>query len=269
MLNRILSKQNRALLRELVVTDFKLRYQGSVLGYVWTLLRPLALFSILYIVFVEFLKLGADIEHFPVYLLLGIVLWGFFAESTSNGMQAIVSRGDLLRKIKFPRYIVVVSGTVSALVNLAFNLVIVFLFMIINGVDITWAVLWFPLILIELFIFSLAIAFFLAAAYVKYRDLSHIWDITLQGMFYATPILYPVSLVIKRSETAAEVLMLNPMAQIIQASRASLVNPTQTVTVNNFLSTPLKYVPFVIVFSSIILASIYFRRSSKYFAEDI
>jgi ABC-2 type transport system permease protein len=266
MFQRILSRQNRALLRELVVTDFKLRYQGSVLGYLWTLLKPLGIFTILYIVFVKFLKFGAGIEHFPVYLLLGIVLWGFFSESTSNGMQAIVSRGDLLRKIKFPRYIVVVSGTVSALVNLCFNLVIVFLFMIINGVEITWAVLWFPLILAELFIFSLAIAFFLAAAYVKYRDLGHIWEIILQGAFYATPILYPLSLI---PADAAKLLLLNPVAQIIQASRASLINSTDTITVNNFLTPPLKYVPFLIVGVSIILASVYFRRSSKYFAENI
>lgn len=266
MFKRILSKQNRALLRELVVTDFKLRYQGSVLGYLWTLLKPLGIFTILYIVFVRFLKLGSNIEHFPVYLLLGIVLWGFFAEATSNGMQAIVSRGDLLRKIKFPRWIVVVSGTISALVNLAFNLIIVFVFMAINGVDITWSVIWFPLLLLELFVFSLAVAFFLGAAYVKYRDLGHIWDITLQGAFYATPILYPLSLV---PEKAAKLLLLNPVAQIIQGSRASLINPEQTITVQNFLVPPLKYVPYTIVVVSIILASIYFRRSSKYFAENI
>ncbi len=266
MYKRILSKQNQALLRELVATDFKLRYQGSVLGYLWTLLKPLGIFTILYIVFVRFLKLGSNIEHFPVYLLLGIVLWGFFAEATSNGMQAIVSRGDLLRKIKFPRWIVVVSGTISALVNLGFNLVIVFLFMIINGVEITWDILWFPLLLIELFVFSLAIAFFLAAAYVKYRDLGHIWDIILQGAFYATPILYPLSLI---PEKAAKLLLLNPVAQIIQGSRASLINPDQTITASNFLTPPLLYVPFAIVVVSIVLASVYFKRSSKYFAENI
>ena len=266
MFKRILSSQNRALLRELVVTDFKLRYQGSVLGYLWTLLKPLGIFTILYVVFVRFLKFGAGIEHFPVYLLLGIVLWGFFSEATVNGMQAIVSRGDLLRKIKFPRWIVVVSGTISASVNLGFNLIIVFLFMIINGVEITWAVLWFPLILIELFVFSLAVAFFLAAAYVKYRDLGHIWEIILQGAFYATPILYPLSLI---PDNAAKILLLSPVAQIIQAARASLINPTDTITVNNFLTAPMKYVPFVIVGVSIVMASVYFRRSSKYFAEDI
>src|SRR5262252_6752752 len=104
-IKNIVSKKNRSLLRELVVTDFKLRYQGSALGYLWSLLRPLFLFAILYTVFGYYLKIGNSIEHFPLYLLLGIVLWGFFVESTTQGLTAIVSRGDLIRKVNFPKYI--------------------------------------------------------------------------------------------------------------------------------------------------------------------
>src|SRR3990167_4499788 len=104
-ISNIFSRRNRILLRELVVTDFKLRYQGSALGYLWSLLKPLLLFAILYVIFVEFLRFGSDVEHFPLYLLLGIVLWGFFTEATNQGIQAIVSRGDLIRKINFPKYI--------------------------------------------------------------------------------------------------------------------------------------------------------------------
>src|SRR3990167_5968382 len=105
MITRVFSKKNRSLLAELVRTDFKLRYQGSVLGYAWSLLRPLLLFLILYVVFVRFLKIGGDIPHFPVYLLLGIVLWNFFAEMTAQSLGSIVSRGDLVRKIRIPRWI--------------------------------------------------------------------------------------------------------------------------------------------------------------------
>src|SRR5579862_9694312 len=103
MFNRTVSKQNRALLAELVRTDFKLRYQGSVVGYAWSLLRPLLLFLILYIVFVNFLSLGKNIPHYPVYLLLGIVLWNFFYEMTFQSLGSIVARGDLIRKISIPR----------------------------------------------------------------------------------------------------------------------------------------------------------------------
>jgi ABC-2 type transport system permease protein len=134
-LSNIFNRRNRILLRELVITDFKLRYQGSVLGYVWSLLKPLMLFAIMYVVFIHFLRFGNGIPHFAVALLLGIVMWTFFTEATNQGMQAIVGRGDLIRKINFPKYIIVISGTVSALINFLLNLVVIIIFMIFDGVD--------------------------------------------------------------------------------------------------------------------------------------
>lgn len=268
-LRNILNKRNRVLLRELVITDFKLRYQGSVLGYLWSLLKPLLLFAILYVVFVKFLKFGSDIEHFPVYLLLGVVLWSFFTEATSQGMAAIVSRGDLIRKINFPKYIIVVSGTISALINLLLNLVVVLVFILINGVDITKSAVLFPLNIAELYLFSLAIAFLLSAVYVKYRDVSHIWEVFLQGAFYATPILYSISMVIAQSELAAKILMLNPVAQIIQDARYNLITH-QSVTTYSLVKDPwLVAIPFAIVVVMIVFASWYFKKSSKYFAENV
>ena len=99
----ILARKNKVLLKELIKTDFKLRYQGSVLGYLWAILRPLLMFAILYIVFAKVLKFGGDIPHYPVYLLTGIVLWSFFTECTGQGIHAIEQRGDLLRKLNFPK----------------------------------------------------------------------------------------------------------------------------------------------------------------------
>lgn len=268
-LSNIFSRRNRILLRELVITDFKLRYQGSVLGYLWSLLKPLFLFAVLYVVFVYFLRFGSDVEHFPIYLLLGIVMWSFFTEATSQGMSAIVSRGDLIRKINFPKYIIVVSGTISALINLTLNLIVVLLFMLINGVDIKATVLLFPLNILELYIFSLAVAFFLAAAYVKFRDISHIWEVLLQAAFYATPILYPLSLVISKSEIAAQVMLLNPAAQIIQDGRYNLVTH-QTTTTSSLIQNPFyAVIPYVIVAVTIVFASWYFKKSQKYFAENV
>lgn len=268
-LSNILSKKNRALLRELIVTDFKLRYQGSALGYLWSLLKPLFLFAILYVVFGMFLRFGSDIEHFPIYLLLGIVLWGFFTEATSQGLQAIVSRGDLIRKINFPKYIIVISGTVSALINLLLNLLVVGVFLVINGVDITQSALLFPLIVAELYVFALALAFLLGAAYVRFRDVSYIWEVGLQAAFYATPIIYPLSLVMDKNETAAEIMLMNPVAQIIQDARHSIVTP-QTTTLHDLVQNPwLVAVPFVIVAATAIVAIIYFKKSSKHFAENI
>jgi ABC-2 type transport system permease protein len=268
-LSNILSRRNRILLRELVITDFKLRYQGSVLGYLWSLLKPLFLFAVLYVVFVQFLRFGSDVEHFPIYLLLGIVLWSFFTEATTQGMQAIVSRGDLIRKINFPKYIIVISGTISALINLAFNLLVVFIFILINQVDLNASLLLLPINIIELYVFSLAVAFFLATAYVKFRDISHIWEVFLQAAFYATPILYPLSLVINQSQEAAQVMLLNPVAQIIQDARYNVVTH-QTVTTDSLIQNPLfATIPYVIVIVAIILASWYFKVSQKYFAENV
>lgn len=269
-LTNIISRRNRILLRELVITDFKLRYQGSVLGYLWSLLKPLLLFTILYLVFVRFLKFGEGIEHFAVSLLLGIVLWTFFTEATGQGMSAIVSRGDLIRKINFPKYIIVISGTISALINLALNLLVVFVFIVINGVDIQWSILLFPLSILELYVFALALAFALAAVYVKYRDMSHIWEVFLQALFYATPILYPISMVIENAGVnIAKLMMLNPIAQIIQDARYSAISH-DTITTSSFIGNPfLIAVPYAIVGLSIIFAVFYFRKSQKYFAENV
>lgn len=268
-ISNIFNRRNRILLRELVITDFKLRYQGSVLGYAWSLLKPLFLFAILYVVFDRFLQLGRNIEHFPVYLLLGIVLWGFFTEATNNGLQSIVSRGALIRKINFPKYIIVISGTVSSLINLAINLAVVLVFIIINQVDLSWeALLIFPLIA-ELYIFALALAFFLSALNVKFRDIGYLWEIFLQAAFYATPILYPLSMVMAQSETAAKIIMLSPVAQVIQDARNVLVTQDSSTIYEVLSGSVLIVVPFAIVIVAVILASYYFRKNSKRFAEDI
>jgi len=269
-ISNIFSRKNRILLRELVITDFKLRYQGSVLGYLWSLLKPLLLFAIMYVVFIHFLRFGEGREHFAVSLLLGIVLWTFFTEATGQGMQAIVSRGDLIRKINFPKYVIVMSGTISALINLIFNLLVVFVFMLFDGVDFKWTALLFPLNIIELYVFSLAVAFFLSTAYVKYRDISHIWEVLLQGVFYATPILYPLQMVIEYSVVAAKALMLSPIAVILQDARFNVVSQNDTITNSQLIdNTALLLLPHLLVLLVVVVATFYFKKHQKFFAETI
>lgn len=267
-LSNILSRRNRILLRELVVTDFKLRYQGSVLGYAWSILKPLFLFAILYLVFEKFLRLGRDIENFPVYLLLGIVLWTFFAEATNLGLQSIIGRGDLIRKINFPKYIIVVSGTVSSLINLAFNLLVVFIFILFSGVELSLQSLLIIPLIVELYIFALGLAFFLAALNVKLRDIGYLWEIFMQAAFYATPVLYPLQMVYTQWPEAAKLLLLNPVAQVIQDARYVLVTH-DTLTVWSLFGNWKEFLPFIIISITLILAVYYFRKHSKYFAEEI
>ncbi|MBI2591896.1 ABC transporter permease [Candidatus Saccharibacteria bacterium] len=266
MITRVFNKTNRALLAELVRTDFKLRYQGSVLGYAWSLLRPLLLFLILYIVFVRFLKIGGDIPHFPVYLLLGIVLWNFFAEMTSQSLGSIVNRGDLVRKIRIPRWIIVLSSSISALINLFLNLLVVILFLFINEVDLLETTLWLPLILLEIYVFALGLSLFLAAAFVKYRDINYIWEVILQAGFYLTPILYPITLI--TNPALQKLMLLNPMAQAIQDARYATITH-QTVISRQVLQGGLKYTPYLLVILVLLAALRYFRQQSKFFAENI
>lgn len=268
-LSNIFSRKNRILLAELVRTDFKLRYQASTLGYLWSILNPLLLFAILYIVFANFLGVGRDIEHFPVYLLAGIVLWRFFTEATNNGLKAIVARGSLIRKINFPKYIIVISGTISSLINLIINMAVVFVFILINNVSLSWeSLLIIPLIL-ELYVFAVALAFFLSAANVKFRDISYLWDVFLQAAFYATPIIYPLTLVLEKSELAAQLLILNPVAQVIQDARYVLITHDSMTAYQIFGGDLRTFVPIAIIIVTAVVATVYFKKSSSRFAEDI
>jgi len=267
-LSNVFSKRNRVLLRELVITDFKLRYQGSVLGYAWSLLKPLFLFAIMYVVFGILVKLGS-VEHYPVYLLLGIVLWTFFAEATNQGLASIVSRGSVIRKISFPKYIIVLSTTISALVNLTLNLLIVAVFMLISGVTLNVSILMLPFYIIEIYILALGLAFSLSALNVKYRDTSHIWEIIMQAAFYATPIIYPLSVVMDKSEIAAKFLMMNPIAQAIQDARYSLITHDTVTVTSLFRNDWYILIPIGIVIVVFIFGSLYFKKNSKYFAENI
>lgn len=265
--SRIFTKQNRALLSELVRTDFKLRYQGSALGYAWSLLRPLLLFVILYVVFVKVIKSGGNIQHFPVYLLLGIVIWNFFLEMTVQSLGSIVGRGDLIRKIRIPRWIIVFSSSISAVINLLLNLVVVIIFMLVNHVDLYKTVLLLPLILIEVYVFALGLSLFLSAAFVKFRDISYIWEVVLQAGFYLTPILYSITLI--HNLTFRKLLLLNPMAQSIQDARWATVTHSSVTAHQTFQGGWYGFIPFLIVGSVLILGLAYFKSQANSFAENI
>lgn len=266
-IKNIMSKKNRVLLSELVRTDFKLRYQGSVLGYLWSLLRPLFLFIILYVVFVRFLRIGGDVPHYPVYLLIGIILWNFFSETTQMGLNSIVGRGDLIRKIKIPRWIIVISSSLSALINLALNGVVIIVFMYINKVEISPGIIFVPLAILQLYVFALGIAFLLSAAFVKYRDISYIWEIFLQAGFYATPILYPISII--TNVTIQKILFLNPVAQVAQFIRSVMVTSTSITVSDVFEGSWKAAIPIIITIVVFVIGALYFRRESKYFAENL
>lgn len=258
------------MLRELVITEFKLRYQGSALGYLWSLLRPLFLFIILYFVFVNFLKIGSDVPHWPVALLLGIVLWNFFSEVTNNGLTSIVNRGDVIRKINFPKYVILLAGSVSALINLVLNLLVIVVFMAFNQVELHWSALLAPFFILEIFAFSLGLSFILSTVFVRLRDMNYIWEVVMQALFYASAIIYPISMVIEKSPLIAQLILLNPITQAVQDIRYVLISDHNKtlweVSGGNIL---LVMVPFIIVIVTAIFGAWYFKRRSPYFAEEV
>ena len=257
------------LLRELVITDFKLRYQGSTLGYLWALLKPLFLFAILYVFFVKILKVGAEIENWGVALLLGIVMWTFFQEVVGQGLKSIVSSGGIIRKINFPKYIIVISTSLSAIINLSINLVVVLIFALVSGVEFSWGILWIPVFIFELYLFALGLAFLLSAINVKFRDVGYIWDVVSQALFYGSAIMFPINRVLHMSHDIALLLLVNPIAQAIQDARyfgiTQGVETTHTLTTNIFII----LAPFVISVLTLIVGALYFRKRSPYFAEEI
>jgi ABC-2 type transport system permease protein len=177
----------------LAATDFKLRFFGSALGYVWTLMRPLMLFGVLYFVFTEVVRFGGDIPHYPVYLLAAIMLFTFFSETTARGVTSLIERENLLRKVRFPRLVIPLSVTLNAMFNLGLNMIVVFVFVIASGIEPRWS--WLELIpLIALLVLlSTGITMLLSALYVRYRDMQPIWEVALQILFYASPVIYVTS----------------------------------------------------------------------------
>jgi ABC-2 type transport system permease protein len=207
----------------LAYTDWKLRFFGSVLGYVWSLLRPLMLFGILYFVFSLIVRIGDQVEHYPLVLLVGIVLFSYFGEVTSDCVQCVVDREQLVRKVTFPRMVVPLSVALSGTFSLVLNLVAVAVFVAASGVDprLTWLLLPIPLLL--LIVLAAGVGMLVSALYVPFRDVRPIWDVVLQGLFYATPVFFPIQFVIGQGELLTKLVLINPLADIIVASRHLLL----------------------------------------------
>lgn len=252
------------LIRQLALTDFKIKYQGSLIGYAWSLVKPLAMFGVLYLVFTVFVRIGSSLQHYALYLLLGIVLWTYFADATITSMRSIVDKSDMMRKVYFPRIAIILAASISTGITLLLNFIVVLVFMVIGRVTPSINMLYIIPLLIELFILCLGISFILSAMFVKYRDIGHIWEVILQLLFYASAIIYPLQIVPVRYQ---KLILLNPITQIIQDSRYVLVTK-ETITASSRLQTPLQIIPYIIPFVLLVLGYFYFAKVSKNFAEN-
>jgi ABC-2 type transport system permease protein len=214
-------------------TEFKLRYFGSALGYLWSLIRPLLFFGVLYFVFTVIFEIGKGVPHYGVYLLTGIVLWSYLAEATSGCVQCLVQREALLRKVRFPRMVIPLSVSLTSLFNLGMNFIAVLVFALANGLSprIEWLEL-IPIVFLFVLL-ATGLGMILSVLYVRFRDIQPIWDVFVQAWFYLSPVMYPVSkyavLATKyhiSGQTATHLAMLNPPAVLLTQMGYALIGPT-------------------------------------------
>lgn len=252
----------------LAVAEFKLRFFGSVFGYLWQLMRPLMLFGVLYVVFTQVVEVSSQ-RLFPASLLLGIVLFTFFAEATAGAVGCVVERENLVRRIHFPRLAIPVAVVLTATFNLALNLVVVFVFALIIGAEVRWD--WLQLVpaLLLLIVYAVGLAALLSALFVRFRDLRPIWDVVLQILFYASMIIVPFETIAQRYPDLARILLVNPLATIVQQMRHALVEPAVP-TAAEALGNPLYVlVPLGVMVGTAVLGLWVFAREAPRVAEDL
>lgn len=252
--------------RSLASTEFKLRYFDSVLGYLWTFVRPLLLFGVLYVVFTKIIRLGDEVPHYPVVLLLGIVLYGFFADATNMALSSLVGRENLLRKVSFPRAAIPIAVSMTAAANLVLGLVVVLVLAVVNGVDVTWA--WFtaiPLVL-GLMVLSVAISLILCILFVRYRDVQPMWEVALQLVFWGSPVIYTIDFVPERFR---EIVLFNPFAATVQEARHQIVGAGSPSVAEVMGSTALALVPIGITLALLLVGAALFAHRAPRVAEDL
>jgi len=255
-----------ALTWTLAATEFKLRFYGSVLGYVWTLARPFMFFAVIYFVFTEIVGLDKNVPNYGVYILLALVLFQFFIEATTGCVPSLVVRENLLRKMRFPRLVIPLSVVLTSLFNLAMTLTAAFVFVLASGITPRWS--WLELIAIVaiLAFFATGVGLLLSALFVRYRDVQPIWDVTSQMLFYASPVLYVSSMV---PESYQQPYHANPIAALLTEMRHAVVDPGARHAWEAIGAAPRLLIPAGIVLGSFALGMWVFRREAPRIAENL
>ena len=247
-------------------TDFKLTYFGTALGYVWSLIRPLALFGVLLVVFTQVFNFGDAVKDYAAVLLLNVMLFTFFAETTQLAVTSVVNKEGVVRKMQFPRLAIPVSNVLTGLFNLGLNLIAVFTFILIYGVDPLWTWALFPLCIIALAIITAAVATLLSVLYVKARDTAIIWSVVSLMLFYATPVLYPIEQV---PESFRFIILSNPLAAILEQAREWVIDPTAPGALEAVGSVPKLLVPIGVAVGVCALSAWLFVRNAPRIAEEL
>jgi ABC-2 type transport system permease protein len=250
----------------LAVTDWRLRFYGSALGYLWTLARPFAFFGVIYVVFTEIADVGSGVKDYGICILFSMVLFQFFAEATNGSVTAIVRRENLLRKMRFPRLAIPVSTVVTALMNLGATLVAVFIFAVAAGVYPTWRWLELPVLIAVLATVATGTGMLLSVLFVRYRDVQPIWEVSTQILFYASPILYVATMVPVDYQRA---YLCNPIAAVLTQVRHAIVDPTAPTVSALIGGAGWLLVPLVLAIAVLALGTWVFGREAPHLAENL
>jgi len=243
----------------MAITDFKIKYDNSALGYFWSLLKPLLMFGTLYLVFSVFVRW--QVENYKLYLLLGIILWNFLAEVTLNSMVLLEAKASILKKICFPRWIIVIASSITSFLTLLLNMGVFFIFFVLSGVHFQASALLLIVYLAELYILVVGLAFLLCSLYPKFRDIHHIWEVFVQLGFWATPIIYPITIVPVKFH---KLIFLNPVARIIQGCREAVIGGS-----SQFSSFTNHAIIIFVVVCLFVVGLGMFNKLSRSFAEDL
>ena len=248
------------------VTEFKKTYFGTVLGYLWSLLRPLLLFAVLLFVFTEVIRVGSGVPHYPVLLLMNVVLFGFFAEATTTAVMSVVNQESVVRKTQFPRLVIPLAVVITSLFNLGLNLIVLLVFILAFGVTPMWTWLLFPLVILALFVFATALATLLSSLYVRFRDTAIIWTVVSQALFYATPVIYPIEVVPERYR---DLIMVNPLSPILEQARKWVIDPDAPGAVSAAGGWAHLLPAIAIFVGTCVLGAWYFNREAPRIAEEL
>jgi ABC-2 type transport system permease protein len=251
----------------LAVMEFRLKFFGSVLGHAWQLMRPLLLFGVLYVVFTQFVRVGTGVAHYPVVLLMSIVIYQFYAEATAASVTSVLTRENLVRKIQFPRMVIPLSVVLTTYMNFVLNFVAVVVFVVASGVEIriTWLEIVPLLALLGLLCTGIGMA--LSALFVRYRDIQPIWDVALPVTFYGSPVIYPIETI--PNETVRHLLMCNPLAAIIQQARHALIDPHALSAAQAIGGGWRLLIPLGLIVAVCVVGFTVFERSAPHVAEEL
>jgi ABC-2 type transport system permease protein len=208
------------------VTEFKKTYFGTVLGYFWSLLRPLLTFAVMLFVFTKIFNLGgrgSGINNYPEMLLFNIVLFGFFAEATGGAVTSVVGNEGIVRKTQFPRLVIPLSTVFTSLFNYGMNMIAVVIFLVAFGVEPMWTWLFFPVIIGAIFVLATALAMLLSTLYVRFRDVAIIWSVLSTALLYGTPVIYPLQNP-PVPDQYHELLLVNPLTPIFVQARTWMID---------------------------------------------